>query len=472
MYSFLPSKSWALYFFVASVLRWFSGFGHVELATLITLLYLLMVLTTFAIGRRLVGRQRAAIATAIIALSAPFMELNYLEPEYFVFLLGLAAAYALARHPTITTRDAVVAGLSIGIGCAFKMVAGFYVAGAIAYILLHPRPKQLRGRVWTVVLVLSAFVAALAGPGLYFAATGRLHEHIEWTFTFPLFWYPRNTYFIRTLYTKLLWFLLLLSLTVAISLTNRLRRCVYGDGPTRVMLCFGVGAAIALMKTQPSHYMFPSAGMLAFYIAAVWVDWWRLTDFRRYAGRLTVAVAVAGLTCGACVAQYRPQVLSRVFEMRDYKDEALVAMQCHQYLGDPRALAFFPNSRLLYWLTHRYPPVNFIDSEVQTTHYLRTDRTVFMRALRNPRLVLVAFDPDHPAFDDPLLLTDHNNEPWVSQFCLDLRVYFEERGRGDRYRLWVRRDTTATTAAAGSRRASTRPGVALVTIVKSRPSSE
>ena len=174
-------------------------------------------------------RPTAWIAATLVAAAATFMEMNFLLSEGPVLLCGLFGYHALLRRSVRPAWADVGAGFLIGAGLVFKSVAAFYVIGACAYLLAQGFAARtpIRGLARSVRVGLGAVVWVI-GPAAYFAATGRLHAHLEWTYIFPALYYPGNTVFLGKLLIKTSFFLVLLAVAVACSvISGRIRNAVF-----------------------------------------------------------------------------------------------------------------------------------------------------------------------------------------------------------------------------------------------------
>src|ERR1019366_3312972 len=115
-------------------------------------LFVLAVAGTWWIGRTLFGTAVATLSALLVAACAFFMEINFLEPEIPVYLSGLLAVYVLECGRPRSRVRYVLAGLSLGIGFAFKAVALFYLAALFGHLLLSekrfPVRERLLGALW------------------------------------------------------------------------------------------------------------------------------------------------------------------------------------------------------------------------------------------------------------------------------------------------------------------------------------
>lgn len=397
-YDFIPSKSCGLYYVTAFFLRIGWPATHAGVAALVTLLFALAVGLTFAVVRRSCGPRAAPAASALVALCAVFMEMNYLEPEMPVYLFGLLAFAMLlgAEAPRRRALLLALSGLWIGFGVSFKTVAAFYYPAALLFAVTGPAPRAR----WRDASLLTAGLAAgLLVPLVYFGLSGRLGPHLRWTYVFPLLHRPADTFWLPKLFTKLLWLPVLLVITVAVSLRPALRDRVYGSRANVLALLMGLAALAALLKQQASHYVFPGAAFLSIFTAAAWCE--VLPRGRRLPPAAAAAALVLGAALVASVALYRPAALRRFAGWKNFAaEEDAVAAAIREGVPPEKNALLFRKSTLLYWITHRYPNVPLLKTDVQETYYLRNHPGVLQEALRDPDLLLVEYDPAWPGFQD------------------------------------------------------------------------
>lgn len=444
--AFVLSKGWAMYAMTAGALALIPAPNHTWIAFVITVLFALAVAGTWWIGRRLFGTAVAAMSALLVAACGFFMEVNFLEPEIPVYLSGLLAVYALEiGRPAPRSVRGLLAGLSLGIGFAFKAVALLYLAAIFGYLLLSMKHLPLADRLRSAIWVACGFAFALAVPAGYFAATGQLRHHIEWSFLFPLLHYPANTFWLRKLYTKLLWFFVLLLGACLLSATPLLRKALFGDVRVWLVLWMGFLSLLSLFKTQSSHYVFPGAAFLSFFIAQTLGCWWRL-DFRHKTFPLWIPVSAVVLMAVSAYL-YKPAVFGIFSHKRDFSEEARLASRLQTIaLPDDRVL-FLHSGKTLYWLADRYPNVPLVDTDVQPTYLLFHQPELLTEALDDPRLKLVEFDPQNPRFDDPRFLETEHHRNLINRFSEQLQERFTRLlDPAMPLSLWVRKTSYPVTA--------------------------
>lgn len=405
-YSLIPSKSPGIYYLIATFLSLRLPANHYTVSALITLLFAVTLVGTWFVVRRSLGYRAAIASTLLVAACAAFMEMNFLEPESLVLLCGLGGFVLVLRSVrTANLLPLFAAGIVLAIGLQFKSVAAFYVAGIFCFLVF----KQLCQRQLDVKDLLRGGAVLSAGvftgsivPLLFFAATGRLSEFWTWTITFPLFHYPSNTFWLDKLYTKLLWFHLLLVASFLCSIiVVRIRRTVWASDAAALAFFMGLVSYLALLKTQASHYCFPGAAFFSIFISVVLVS-----SPRKLAGvvalpRWIALAAPAGLLVVALsVVLYEPQALSRLAQWRNFQEEELIGSQVRQQLGPGRKGLFVRNGSFLYWVSGAEPAWRFIYFDAQTTYFVERNPDSLLNALNDQSTAIVEFDPVDPSFAD------------------------------------------------------------------------
>lgn len=440
LFHFSPSKSPGIFYLVAGFLYLWPDAGHVAISVLITSIFAAVVAFTFLFVGRTHGRTAAVISAAIVAASCFFMEMNFLETEALVFLCALPALPAL-RSGLRTRRlyPFLLAGCWIGCAIFFKTVGLFYAVGAAAFIAFWNRFKNRLPFSATVSQVLACGAGiVMCAPILLYAFTGQLRDYVHWTYIFPLMHYPSDTFFLGKLYTKLGWFFLLLLLTFALSFHRRVRSVLQMSCYPGIALTLGLAALLALFKNQASHYVFPAAGFLAIFMGIVISAAFSASPFmKRSAASFLV---LAALAVPASVALYRPSALKRFIKIADYSAESEAGMRIREIVGENDRALFFSHP-VLYWASHRYPNIPYINFHVHFSQGLRSDPDMLRRALEDPALVLVEFDPGYPQIRDPRFLDDPQLAGALGEFTEQLRATFEPVDIGvPKHRFWRRKN--------------------------------
>jgi len=433
--AFVLSKGWAMYVMTTAVLALIPP-NHTWITVAITLLFVLGVAGTWWVGRKLFGTAVATLSALLVAACSFFMELNFLEPEIPVYLTGLFAVAALEfGRPTRAARLAL-AGLWLGIGFAFKSVALLYLAGVFAYFLFSTKWLTLRERLRSALWIAFGFGFGIAVPACYFAATGQLRHHVEWSFLFPLLHYPANTFSLSKLYTKLLWFFVLLFGAGLLASTRGLRKALFADSRILLVLWMGGVSLLSLLKTQASHYVFPGAAFLSFFIAQTLCCWRSLRMGPRTLPAWLPSAAAVLMIASAWL--YSPAVFARFLHMRDFSGEGRLAARIQALAVPGDHVLFLQGGNFVYWLAGRYPTVPFTDTDAQPTYLLFRQPELLTEALDDPRLKLVEFDPQNLVFDDPSFLESEHHRNLLHRFSERLQERFTRlQDPGIPLSLWV-----------------------------------
>jgi 4-amino-4-deoxy-L-arabinose transferase-like glycosyltransferase len=141
------------------------GASMVALRAVSAALTLLLVVLTYRLGSRTIGRLPAACAAMVVGLllGVPFLEGTTLNAE-----LPLATLTASGMYAALERRHASLAGAAMAGALAFKAVAGFDAAALGIWLLLHCRGQFLRyvaaGVIATVLGCLVVWRAGILVP--------------------------------------------------------------------------------------------------------------------------------------------------------------------------------------------------------------------------------------------------------------------------------------------------------------------
>lgn len=443
LYDFIPTKSYLLYSSTNVLLSGLGGYTHVSVSALITLLAAGVLVSTWR-AARMFSERAALMAVSLTAVSCFFMEMNFLEPESWIAIFGLNAFALVTSQPKRSGWHWLAAGLLLGLAMCFKSVAAFYVAGFGAFIGL----LWLTGRLafWPMVgrglLVLVGFLIPLLLSAGYFYATDRLDKHLEWTYIYPFGGYPSHTLFLIKFLVKLGWLLLLL-LASFILVGQRPYRNLYQRTPALwLALILAAFASIAMLKTQASHYFFPTAVFLSLHLGFLADQWLmnQLPQRQDISRRLLVGGALAGLLIVTSLLLYRPNAAKRLVSITDYSSEAQAGAFIRQLAGQKGNVLLIDNAMSLYYLSDRSPNVPFITTEMQTTHYLESHPDTYGRALADTSLKLVIFGNRSNVIDDSTALNQPANAYALRQLRTGLNTYFTPvRNSGFGLTYWVRK---------------------------------
>ncbi|GAB4017812.1 hypothetical protein [Spirosoma koreense] len=443
LYDFIPTKSYLLYSSTNVLLKLLGGYNHVSISALITLLAAGVLVSTWC-AARLFSERAALVAVGLTAACCCFMEMNFLEPESWIALFGLNAFTLVISRNGYPWWRWLGAGLLLGLAMCFKSVAAFYVAGFGAFIGL----LWLTGRLtfWPMVgrgmLVLLGFFVPLGLSALYFYATGRLEEHLEWTYIYPFGGYPSHTLFLTKFLIKLSWLLLLLLIS-AVLVWQRPYRTLYQKTPALwLVLILAAFASIAMLKTQASHYFFPAAVFLSLHLGFL-ADQWLSHQFSQRQGTsrgLIIGGVVALLLVITSLLLYRPAAARRLISLTDYGWEKETGEFIRQLTGPTGKALIIDNAMNLYFVSDREPNVPFIHTEMQTTHYIKSHPDTYGRALADTNLKLVIFGNRSSIIDDSTTVNQPANAYALRQLRAGLNAHFVPVDNPDfGMRYWLRK---------------------------------
>jgi len=446
-YSLIPSKSPGIYYLVAAFLSGGLPANHYAVSALITMFFAATLLGTWLVVRRCLGFGSAIVSTLLVAACASFMELNFLEPEGAVYLSGLAA-FVLVLRPVRTAKllPLFAAGFSLAVGFQFKSVAAFYLVGICCFLLFkqlrnqHLDFKDLLGRGCVLAV---GFFSGLLIPLLFFAATGRLSEFWTWTVAFPLFHYPSNTFWLSKLFTKLLWFHLLVVVAFFCSvLVVRVRRIIWNDDAAILAFFMALVSYLALFKTQSSHYCFPGAAFFSIFISAVLLTSWKAKASVGLPRGVALAVPAVLLVLALSAFLYEPKVFSRFMEWRSFQEEELIGSQVRQLAGGSKGL-FVRNGSFLHWVSGVEPASHFLNFDVQTTYLVERNPNSLLNALSDQSTAIVEFNPEGPGFEDERFGDLAKRSGLMAEFTRVLQKEFRPADVSTApFHFWVRKTVT------------------------------
>ncbi|MFD2933405.1 hypothetical protein [Spirosoma flavum] len=444
LYDLIPSKSYLLYSTTNVLLSLLGGYNHSSVSALITLLATGSVLSAWRAAR--IFSERAALITIVVtAACCFFMEMNFLEPESWIAICGLNAFALVVGNKGRSDWRWLGAGVLLGVAMCFKSVAAFYMVGFGAFIFV----LWLTGRLtfWPMVgrgmLVLLGFALPLLLSAFYFYSTNRLEAHLEWTYIYPFSGYPSHTIFLTKFLVKLSWLLLLLAVSFVL-LLKQPYRSMYQQTPALWLALLLAGfSCTAMLKTQASHYFFPAAVFFAIHLGFI-ADRW----FSQYEAHHPHVPYRLWLTGGGLVGVlllvssllYRPTALKRFVSIADYTGEEQAGEFIREQAGPIGKVLLFDNAMSLYYLSDREPNVPFINTEMQTTHYVDSHPDAYSRALADTSLKLVVFGNQSSIIDDSTALTKPTNAYAIQQLRTGLQKNFIQI-KNPRFPLvyWVRK---------------------------------
>jgi len=444
-YTFVPSKSLGLYYFVASFLLLGNVSNHYSISLLITLIFSSTLLFTFFIVRRKFNDRVALISSLLVGICGVFMDLNFLEPEGLVYIFGLLGFYCISNAvKRQRNRGLFIGGLWIGAGCSFKAVAGFYwLASAIfiffwEYFIAHNKISDIIKKELIIFCGLSITIIMPIG---YFALSGGLWEHLEWTYFFPLFKYPSHLHWFYKLYTKLLWFFILVPTVFIYSLRANLRKKIYSSPNNIFIMVLGFIFLIPLFKTQAPHYVYPGAAFLSIFSAVV-ID----EETKRRGARFSIRIPAFALlliffVCAISIYLYYPSAIKRLHSFSDYSYETYLKASIQKYVPSGKKVLYFRCDPFLYWISERYPNFPLVYLSVQGAYVLEKNPELLLRALGDPNLCLVEFNPELIDFIDSDFLKKKQNTLLLETFSKILNKRFVISDINFKpYVFWIRRD--------------------------------
>ena len=444
LYDFIPSKSYLLYSSTNVLLKLLGGYNHVSVSALITLLAMGVLVSAWQ-ATRTFGERAATFTVVLTAVCCFFMEMNFLEPESWIAIFGLSAFAVVVSGANRPNWRWFGAGALLGVAMCFKSVAAFYVVGFGAFILV----LWLTGRLtfWAMVgrglLTLAGFALPLLLSIIYFFATNRLADHLEWTYIYPFGGYPSHTLFLTKFLLKLSWLLLLLFVSFLV-VVQRPYRQLYSQTPALwlALLLAGFGC-VPMLKTQASHYFFQAAVFFTIHLGFI-ADRW-LTQYetrhRRVSYRL-VFITGGGLVLLLLISLllYRPRAIKRFTTLADYGGEEQAGDFIRQQAGPRDHVLLFDNAMSLYYLSDREPNVPFIHTEMQTTHYIESHPDTYAQALADTSLKLVIFGNRTSLIDDSTAISQPANARALQQLRAGLTNQFVEiKNPGFPLTYWVRK---------------------------------
>ena len=412
MYDFIPSKSWLWYVFVQRAINAFGGsFTHEQVALLITFLFAGIGISTLYVINHLTKQLKTAfIATLLTLICGFFMEMNFLEPEAPIAILAVWSLLFLSKNTTIGW---FIAGILFGIAMCFKSIAMFYVAGAGLYLLYECFIIK-KTNFWQItqkgILLVLGFTIPLGLSLLYFHSLNRLDQHVYWSYIYPFGSYPAHTIFLKKLFLKTFWFILLTIISIVLTLKNR--KHFFTNTTFTLSLFLGFLSLTSLLKSQASHYSYPAAPFFSVVIAIVYSHYSekyedKLTKFYFLLGTLILTVVIV-------TSITRPDVIKRLFHVDEFAIDKTYSTTVNRYLkkGDKALLIDFGS--LFYFHSHVYPNVPFINTEMQTSDYIKKNTDIYQKSLQDTSLKLVIFGFKSSVIDDSTKVNTPENK-----FALD-----------------------------------------------------
>ncbi len=422
MYDLIPSKSWLWYVFVQQSINLLGGdFTHFKVTLLISLMFVGIGGSSYYVIKTISKSTKTAfVSTLLTLICCFFMEINFLEPEAPIVILAVWALFFLAKN---TNFGWLWAGVLFGIAMCFKSIAMFYVAGA-GFYLIYECFVINKSNFWPITqkgtLMILGFTIPLGLSLLYFYSINRLDQHIYWSYIYPFGSYPAHTIFLKKLIIKTFWFIFLIVLSLGLALKNR--KLFFMNPIFSISFFLGVFSLTSLLKSQASHYVFPAAPFFSLLIAVVYEHYSeifkiKLTKIYFFAGSLVILVlSITYVT--------RPDVVQRFFRINDFAVDKMYSNTINRYLkpGDKTLLIDFGS--LYYFHSHTYPNVPFINTEMQTSDYIKKNVDVYQKSLQDTNLKLVAFGFRSTVIDDSSKVNTPENKMALDKLRQSLQENF------------------------------------------------
>lgn len=446
-FTFIPSKSVGFYYFISFCLKFFPH-NHWGVAGMTTLIYVLFISGTFFVVKKMFDIKTAILSILLVSLCAGFMEMNYLEPEGFVYFFALLALLSMSRAlKTNRVRDWVMVGIWTALGCEFKIVAGFYGAGAVIFLLFYAcfqnRNFGIKNVLISVGSICFGFVSlfALLHVPSHFLGIGDLNQVLKWTYQFHLFEYPAQPYWAGKLWTKLLWFWLLLAFAVTVSSRRQIRKTVYSETEISILIFLAVFSLLSLFRTQASHYVFPAAGFLSIYVSRVLFLAAKQSDAGQRRTLFKTAILLALIGIPASLYLYPSDFIMRITTIKKFSRERETGEKIQAVVPKGNHVLFFKNPAFLYWISERYPEIAAPYFDDRAIALLKKNPNLYSEALSDPRLSLVEFDREDLGFIDGSFLRFVSHQSgWIDEFERILKEKFSPIDLGmEGYSFWIRK---------------------------------
>lgn len=440
MYDFIPSKSWFWYVFVQKGINILGGdFTHFQVTLLIVIEFIVIGISSYVVVNKLTKSTQTAFITALLSLiSCFFMEINFLEPEAPIAIFAIWSLYFLAKNKNV---DWFIGGVLLGIAMTFKSIAMFYVAGAGLY-LFYECFFIRKSTFWQITqkgtLILVGFAVPLLLSLAYFYQLNRLEQHIYWSYIYPFGSYPAHTLFLKKLIIKTFWFIFLTLLSIILALNVKDKSKYWSNTTFMVSLFFGLLSLTSLMKSQASHYFYPAAPFFSVVIAMVYAHYSKI--YEQKLNRVYLALGSLSILVLVITFITRREVIQRLVQVDDFAIEKTYASTVNRNLkaGDKALLIDF--GTLFYFHSHRYPNVPFINTEMQTSDYIKKHTDIYEKSLQDTSMKLVFFGFRHTVIDDSTKINTPENKIALAKLRNELSKNFTVETDSVLYiKLWHRK---------------------------------
>ena len=424
IYDFVISKSWYWYVFIHDFMIIFGrNYNHYSTTALISIFFILNTLGVFFLLQKIHKNINVSLLGGVLqAASAFFMEMNFLEPEAPVVFLGIISYYFLIKY---TNKSWFFAGLFLGISILFKSIGMFYVFGIYCFVfwqLLSGQIKFLHAFNKSIVLF-AGFLVPILLSLLYFYKQGIMQEHIYWSYIYPFRSYPSHTLYLVKLFQKASWYFVL----ILISLWYLVINFRFIKNKNNIMLAFFIGccSCIALLKTQASHYLFPSSAFFVIFIASIYAVY--IKNVNMGGKKIQYFALISVFLVLLSIVFLRPDALARFSKLNDYAYEKTIKSGFDKYVGPSKKALILDNAMFFYFLSYKYPNVPFMHTEMQVTDYLKNHPDVFKKSLADSSLSMVVVGNFNHTFDDSTKSGLPHMKIAQRQLYDGLRKYFVEK---------------------------------------------
>ena len=184
----------------------------------------------------------------------------------------------------------------------------------------------------------------------------------------------------------------------------------------------GLLSLTSLLKSQASHYSYPAAPFFSVVIAIVYSHYSekyedKLAKFYFLLGSLILSVLII-------TSITRPEVVKRLFHIDDFAIDKTYKRTVNRYLkkGDKALMIDFGS--LFYFHSHAYPNVPFINTEMQTSDYIKKNTDVYQKSLQDTSLKLVIFGFRTTVIDDSSKVNTPENKLAIDKLKQGLQKNF------------------------------------------------
>jgi hypothetical protein len=424
LYDFIPSKSWLWYVYVQKTINLISdNYNHLSITILIVINFIGLGVSSFwVINKSTENTKTAFVSTLLTLICCFFTEMNFLEPEAPIAILAIWSFYFLIKDKNI---DWLIAGVFLGVAMCFKSIAMFYIAGTGFYLLFDCfilRNKTFWQITQKGTLILVGFAIPLLLSLLYFYYLNRLDQHIYWSYIYPFGSYPAHTLFLKKLIIKLFWYAILIIISVLLATFSKTRTRYYNYPVFTISLFFAVFSMASLLKSQASHYFFPAVPFFSIIISLVYVEY--SLKYEKQLSYIYISLVFLALIVISITFITRKEVINRLLVIDDFAIEKTYKNTVNRYLkkGDKTLMIDF--GTLFYFHSHTYPNVPFINTEMQTSDFVKKNTDIYQKSLQDTTLKLVIFGFRNTVIDDSSMVNSPENKIALNKLRIELNKNF------------------------------------------------